>query len=269
MFFMNVWRGFWRPYGTFRRAPRFNPLHTAAVEGWLHRRLDIPLRKAVGGELRQRSTLRYIAFGWRSETVPAAELPNCALQLAKQTLPVLSAAYKAGAPRAVLVSDIPALSNPCRSWHVYKGTSNDESRKSALGRLTDIGLAKYDDEHGTIDAGVLAIRDWLLAVRAKRFVTCHVGAPGRGGASSACRRCFRHTSKYVAQILAARNKASRVSLVDWFSVTDMDLQLAAFSNHGFNSSEASRSSMLERGDVSALPLPAVAIGPYVPPPSIL
>jgi hypothetical protein len=282
MFLLNVWRGFWRPFGTFHRTPKFNSLHTAAVEGWLHRRLRVPLQPvrtaANGSSLPQRSSLRYVAFGWRSETVPQDELPGCAASLARTTVPIVEAAHREGAPGAVLVSDLPALSNPCRSWHVYNGTSDKATMRVALARLTDVGLLKYDADYGAIDAGVLAIRDWLLAVRAKRYVTCHEGLPGSGGASRRCRKCFRYNSKYVAQILAAREKSSLESWHDWFSVTTADLRLSrGFFGLGNRSDAAAATTATAAAAASgagsaALPgseLQAAPVGRYVPPPSIL
>ena len=283
MFLMNVWRGFWRPYGSFRRTPKFNPLHTAAVEGWLHRRLRVPLQlertAANRSSLLQRSSLRYVAFGWRSETVPQVELPGCAASLARITASIVATARRGGAPGAVLVSDLPALSNPCRSWHVYEGTSDSVNMRNALEHLTDVGLLKYDADYGAVDAGVLAIRDWLLAVRAKRYVTCHEGLPGSGGASRRCRKCFRYNSKYVAQILAAREKSSLESWHDWFSVTAADLRLnRRFFGHGNNSvardeTAATVPTAAAAGAGSVGPpgseLHAAPVGRYVPPPSIL
>jgi hypothetical protein len=215
MFLFEVWRGFWRPYGTFRRVPSFNAIHSRAVGAWVRSRLGA------------RSPRDYAVFNWRSEGVPDSRMPKCARALAARAAPALAALRRTRKAGGVLVADVPAPESPCRLWHTYAGSAAEGgARRVALETLADAGLAKYDGDHPGLDAGVLSIRDWLLAVQARWYVTCHAGGDkggaGTGGGSvtdDECRGCFRGRSKYVARILAARAKAGRASFTRWFRLT--------------------------------------------------
>ena len=123
----------------------------------------------------------------------------------------------------VLVADVPAPNNPCRMWRVYAGSSAEGGRRrEALETLTDMGLAKYDEDHSGTDSGVLSIRDWLLAVESRAYVTCHGDS-----VSSQCAKCFRANSKFIRRILEAREKSGRPSFRDWFAVKSDDVVAAA------------------------------------------
>ena len=150
--------------------------------------------------------------------------------------------------RGVLISDLPGPSNPCRMWRTYRlsqprsqaaqGSTVDvgraaaaaamtttapnrtteadsQVRRKAVARLMHAGLAKYDEDHPMVDAGVLSIRDWLLATSAETYVTCSQSA-------AACGNCFRAQSKFVRRILEARARAGRRRVVEWISTTRMD-----------------------------------------------
>ena len=213
MFLFEVWRGFWKPYGTFSRVPSFNPIHSKAVAAWVKARIGAP------------QPHEYAVFNWRSEGVSDARMPTCAKALGAKAAPIIAALLRNRKVGAVLVGDIPAPENPCRLWHVYAGSSAEGgNRRVALETLQDAGMVKYDGDHVALDAGVLSIRDWLLAVNAKWYVTCH--GPG-GSVQDECSACFRLDSKYVARILAARAKAGRASFTRWFKVTPAKLGLAA------------------------------------------
>ena len=87
--------------------------------------------------------------------------------------------------------------------------------------LVKAGLVKYDADHPRLDAGVLSIRDFLLATQAAWLVTC------RGKSGGECRGCFRANSYFTKKIVDARRDAGRPSLTAWFSVTAADLTAAA------------------------------------------
>jgi hypothetical protein len=230
LFLFNAWRGFWARYGTLgglRGGPGFNPIHAAAVRAWLSARLD------VGGALRQGATDAavgrktggggddadaawdaYAVFQWRSETVDRELVEPCAKTLsakAKAALARLRASLRVG---GVLTADLPSPNNPCASWHVYTGSARENgARRKALASLGGAGLAKYDADHPGIDAGVLSIRDWILATGARWYVTCHSTSD-----PAACKGCFRSNSKYVGRILDFRAASRRPSVTNWFSL---------------------------------------------------
>jgi hypothetical protein len=154
---------------------------------------------------------------------------------------VTRALATAGFRGAVLASDLPAANNPCPLWHQYAGSGSGVERRHALATLGKAGLVKYDADHAGVDAGVLAIRDWLLAVHARWYVTCHEGdggatrgmapasrwdsTPRRSSAERKCRACFRSSSRYVERILQARRRMGRRSFSSWFSVRPNELRL--------------------------------------------
>lgn len=208
MFLLEVWRGFFRPYGTFKRTPRFNEIHARAVDKWVRQRLGV----ANGA---------YLTFGWRSEGVHEGKMASCASVLGQRAAPIVEALLNSRkGVGAVLVADIPATENPCRVWHTYEGSSADGgSRRIALETLADAGLVKYDADFPAIDAGVLSIRDWLLSTTSKWYVTCHDLTGADKETQEECKRCFRTQSKYLSRILTARAKAGKVSWTRWFQAT--------------------------------------------------
>ena len=201
MFIFAVWRGSFRAYGTFQRTPRFNNIHRAAVHAWLTERLD------------PTSDGHYATFQWRSEEVPNKMMLPCAQLMATKARPLVKKLARSNKAGAVLVADVPAANNPCRMWRVYSGSSSEGgARREALDTLTDMGMVKYDEDHPGVDSGVLSIRDWILGLDAKWYVTCH-------GDDDACRQCFRANSKFIRRVIASREKAGRVSFTNWFDVT--------------------------------------------------
>ena len=157
-------------------------------------------------------------------------------------------------PGGVLVADIPSDGNPCKMWREYYGVNRGMDAVSAgagltltppggadangagaeisparraLRRLTAAGLVKYDADHPGIDSGVLSIRDWLLASRARWYVTCM-------GDDAKCKGCFRKDSKFVARVVQARRVAKMSSFTRWFDLTPKGLfSLAAGAPDGW------------------------------------
>ena len=220
VFMLNVWRGLWKRYGSFKRPPRFNPLHQAAVQYWLSSQVRVAVSEAAVG-----AADNYVVIAWRSETVAERELARCGSLLADSVSNVASVVQEAGQRGFVLTADIPAPANPCKQWHMYESGSDAAPRK-AVGNLMRSGALKYDHSFPATDAGVLAIRDWLLATGARWFITCHRKEGGGdmvGGTAlrrtNKCRSCFRDTSKYAAQIIATREKNGRASFTDVFGVS--------------------------------------------------
>ena len=215
MFLYEVWRGFWRPFGAFRRVPAFNPIHAAAVAAWVRERLALPVERAQ----------HYAVFNWRSEGVPDASITSCARKLAFTTAPTVQELLSQRWA-VVLTADLPSPINPCRAWYIYAGSAAEGGeRRLALETLADAGLLKYDDDHPALDAGVLSIRDWILSLNAGWFVTCH-GARASPG-EAACSPCFRTRSKYVERILNARAKAGRASFTRWLDMKGVKVGAAS------------------------------------------
>ena len=197
LFIAGAWRGFAFPFGSFG-PPDFNDIHLHAVAAWL------------GGGARPMLPLpRFTALQWRSETVPGGRIPDCAAQIERgmrkrwrsPDTPTLR----------VLLADIPAPNSPCAMWSVYRVANNSSSdpRKAAVSRLMagvgGVPLRKYDAEVTRVDAGVLSVRDVLLAVEAESLLGC---ARGGGG----CERCYRATSGFARWIRAMRKRRGKRSV---------------------------------------------------------
>ena len=193
----------------------------------------------------------YALFQWRSETVDKDLVEPCAQTLAGKVKASLAALRRLTRVGGVLAADLPASNNPCAQWHVYEGSASENgARRRALGALGSAGLAKYDADHPGVDAGVLSIRcvravlrgcrvafmrwpdvlshlarppstpprsDWLLAVHARWYVTCHSRDPAD------CDMCFRSNSKYVGRILDYRAALGKRSFTNWFQLRPVDL----------------------------------------------
>jgi hypothetical protein len=254
MFLTNAWRGFWRRYGSFsaRSAPGFNPIHVTAVRAWLAHRLDVggaldgaasgggsramaaakkggkqaaaAAKKAAAAAAAAASKLwplgSYALFQWRSETVGKELVEPCARALASKVKASLAALRRVTRAGGVLAADLPAPNNPCMMWkefHASNRANASSAPRRAVRKLLAAGMVKYDKDHPALDAGVLSIRDWLLATRAAWYVTCHAG--GDKAAAAECRGCFRADSKYVARIVEERAARGRASVTNWFRVT--------------------------------------------------
>lgn len=140
-------------------------------------------------------------------------------------------------PSSVLISDVSGPSNPCSANYVPQQSATEgaaaaaarsvsPTRRKALRLfLRSSGLRKYDEDHPAVDAGVLSIRDYLLARDAAHYVTCHGGAkpaPGQQLASgrwtdAECRACARTDSPYVEALIAVRKSKGKGAITSWFT----------------------------------------------------
>jgi hypothetical protein len=97
---------------------------------------------------------------------------------------------------------VPAPANPSRLWNDYVA-GEGEKQKLAMEHMINNGFAKYDvfafNKVKSLDAGVLSIRDFLLAVDAEWYVTC------QGDFRETCRECFRSGSNIVMRIKMERD----------------------------------------------------------------
>lgn len=248
VFLFNVWRGAFDPVDTYDQLPPFNPVHAAAVTAWLAR--SIAPDPAFPGAA-ARGFGRYVAWQWRSETVKQdIHFKACAIKLAmvakeamrplkrdraraallKGNVSIAALQSKGGfdtrkgngppAPRvSVLVADIPAPNNRCRLWGQYEQSFDGMAQRAVAKMMApSVGMLKYDGDHPGLDAGVLAIRDFLVALEADWFVTCR----GRNGAE--CLGCFRATSYFSKKLGDMRAARGKGSLFNWFGVAPNDLQ---------------------------------------------
>ena len=200
MFFWNVWRGSFEPLGSHKKAPKFNEIHQAAIDAWLKDRLGL-------------AASQYAAFQWRSEQVPEANIYPCSVELARISRPVIDAIRGPELNAGVLIADMPSPNNPCMMWKEYHASNRNVSEhRRAVKKLTSVGMVKYDKDHPGLDAGVLSIRDWLLATQATYYVTC-------AGTNDKCKSCFRAESKFIHRIVEARRQAKMSSFTRWFELT--------------------------------------------------
>ena len=229
--------------------PAVNPNHVAAVRRWISGGRDDATPQALAGS-EASAPLPIAVFQWRSETVEADRLEECANALS-------AAAVRALGPRDAratgtdhsrrtffIVSDIPSPGNPCPLWDGYRetaaetqtGSSNTStiSARRALSVLQNgVPLFKYDDTPviALLDSGILALRDYVLGVLAEWYITCSPGAVWEGRvkrrvstAARLCGRCFR-PSRFVNAVLAARRAAAggRRTSTTWPGITSADI----------------------------------------------
>jgi hypothetical protein len=80
---------------------------------------------------------------------------------------------------------------------------------------------KYDADHPGVDAGVLAIREWLLAVNAGSYFTCH-GVENTGQ----CGRCSAVRAPGITAVLNTRRALLKPSFRRWFGLTGEGVKTA-------------------------------------------
>ena len=171
-----------------------------------------------GAGRNQTSLFQYTALHWRSEQVPEVRFPACAAAIATEAGALLP---PPGTPRgpSILLADIPSPGNNCSLWGVYGENSGSTKRQAALKRLLSgagMGgrpLHKYDADVVGVDAGVLSIRDLLLATHAQLLLGCgdelaggvgkkQLGSAKRGHLTrETCGGCYRARSKFTAWMM--------------------------------------------------------------------
>jgi hypothetical protein len=203
-----------------------------SLPGGVHPMRTVPLNPwhelAVRNFVAERGGGRpYAAFHWRSEQVQTSLIEGCARNLSAAAaggLPVYfppASGSGGAAPFALLVADMPSPRNPQRMWDDYK-EGDDEPRRAAVAHLLGAGFVKYDDavfaDAATaargVDAGVLALRDFLFATHAELYVTC------QGDHVKDCRECFRAGSNFVQRITRDRQFAARPVTFDWLRLNE-------------------------------------------------
>ena len=241
LFLAGVGRGFAYRYGTFATPP-FNPIHRIAVRAWLRSlntpqppkvtagnetvspaRLPTPTRSFgasnassnVPSKVASVDFPTYAALQWRSERIPGGKISRCANKIANEAANYWQATERRGHAHhlRVLLADIPAPNSQCAMWSVYRVKSSGNPRLGAVqqlmkGTASSGPLHKYDAHALGVDAGVLSIRDVLLAVHSDSLLGCTQGGRSRGGRKGgkrgSCADCFRASSNYFRWILELR-----------------------------------------------------------------
>ena len=188
--------------------PLFNPLHYPPVHVWLANIAATAPTTTIEqpAQQQQQRRPRFAVVQWRSETVSDELFPGCAVAMqdrlraissALGNMPVVPQQHKqqdtaAALPRGyplVLVSDLPAVGSasepPCKLSMYYSSSATNSNRTLALSAMLSIpGVFAYGTNalssdavvrNGgghTMDAGVLAIRDYVIAVEADWMETC-------------------------------------------------------------------------------------------------
>ena len=200
----------YREPGLARTAwPPFNPLHAAALAAW--------------GRGRPTAVLQ-----WRSAgAVTSVEvLAACGAHLSR----VLARLPKLAPPAIarVLVADLPAPDNPCDVFHELDRTPALQAARRTLSSkfsaqgwrslgtvLAEEGARNASATTLPTDAGVLAVRDALIASTAQWYITCDGGWAAPPERQSRCRECY-FASAYIHRTVLTREALGRESnLVVW------------------------------------------------------
>jgi hypothetical protein len=159
----------------------------------------------------------FVAFHWRSEQVDPKQIYPCSKELVTISNAALPGFVNDEKPKAVLVSDMPAPSNPNRMWNDYVG-GEDTDKHKAMGWMLTHGFRKYDsyaigESKKLVDAGVLSLRDFLLSVTADWYISC------QGDHWKDCHGCFRSGSNIVTRIYKERERRKIPFTLAWFRIT--------------------------------------------------
>ena len=224
--------------------PAFNALHYAPVRRWVAALAGsshpTPPQNSTRGD-NDPARRPYAVVQWRSETVSEAGFPACAAAVIDQTKILATTLGNAAEHNSeswgsavtyvpvplVVVADLmptaePGAPPPCRlSTHYHYGT--DDVRTSAMSSLLAIpGAFSYPASQQaaggnlngstTIDAGVLAIRDYILALEAQSLITCltRFSSVAR---SQQCSDCY-WTSEFVYRVVVHRAQLGRMTFPD-------------------------------------------------------
>ena len=235
VFLAGAGRGFAFHYGAFP-TPKFNDIHLHAVASWL-RVLNAESTEAAFSNSTGNTTSspartppatpslgfpssvalfpKYSALQWRSETVEGTRISRCATKIASEAAKVWRV-EKGGSPirLRILLADIPAPNSRCAVWSVYRVKAGGNPRFAAVQLLMQGSpgtgpMHKYDAHALGVDAGVLSVRDVLLAVKSDSLLGCTTGGrtyhskKGKRSGGS-CRDCYRFRSNYFRWILELR-----------------------------------------------------------------
>ena len=231
--------------------PAFNPLHYAPARRWLTGVTASNSASgggsSGGGGGHGGDAGSYAVMQWRSETVPVSLFPSCAAGMLERTAALSTAmtathfgsssspaspAGTSGIP-IIIVSDLPlppttelnssSPYTPCRLSGNYDGSQY--GRSGALGALLALphvhtygaaaraSAAIIPGARGrTMDAGVLAIRDIIIAEGAAVWATC-LSRFSPVPLSQRCRECA-WISEFAWRIGQARRAAGRPTIKD-------------------------------------------------------
>jgi hypothetical protein len=226
-----------------RTVPAGSHAATLPINRWHHQGVQLFLEAQLGAAALQSAAVTglpppFAAFHWRSEHVEAGRLEGCAANLSAAAHRGLPRYFSAGGEEAsatepaaralpalaVLLADMPSPLNPVSMWGDYVDGA-EPSRHSAMARLLSSGFIKYDDwvlrrrQEQLVDPGVLALRDYLLALKARLYVSC------QGDFLHDCRQCFRSGSNFISRIARDRLQEGLPVSLDWFQLQQEELLL--------------------------------------------
>ena len=187
--------------------PPLNPLHYAAARAWV-------ASATTGG----RGDRRYGAVQWRSQGKYdnvdwCAQVMSGAVSALPGLGPKPATAVPGPRSRMVLVADVPSPANKCGIWDLttHEIQKTHAGITSAAKHFRDAGFAKYDDTHWDLDAGIVALREAVVAAEATWYFTCtHLGANDdrTDRAVKICHKCY-FVSGWILEIALMRIHAGR------------------------------------------------------------
>lgn len=196
IFILNYYRHFL--FGDTGATPKLNPWHEAAVDYWLTQK--------YGQE-------PYLVFQWRHEFAEKEIIPWCAetfyrwVNKAVPNVLVNKTDSDAGGhtSRAAILVDMPP---PGQTGHFWVDNHQDQSgvRTETVKWFMDHGFSFYDADRPKIDSGILAIRDYLVAVKAHTYL-----ALAGAHEDESIRKCSKPGSNYISRIVADRRRRGRDS----------------------------------------------------------
>ena len=206
--------------------PPFNPVHYALVRHWVR-------NSVLGGP--GTDDYRYGVVQWRSQS-RTSSVSWCASEMSRVVsgVPSLAATNSSSRKRMVLVADLPSWANEYGIWDNLRAYSHEFGvRAEAAEQFFKAGFEKYDNAHWRLDAGIVAVRDAILALEATWYFGCSYHAdpkeprpaPDIAHASELlCAKCAYH-SGFVGNIFVMRLQAGKRNLNRWYNLTAEYLQV--------------------------------------------
>lgn len=147
---------------------------------------------------------------------------------AVSTMPLLPKPSLAASPKlppasslAVLLADIPAPNNLHPAWGDYVDGDN-VLRRDGITAMLNAGFVKYDawaleqlsakGDARQVDAGVLALRDYILSQRAQLYYSC------QGDHDADCKGCFRSASNFIERVARDRRDEGKHVNLELFTL---------------------------------------------------